>query len=79
MKDSVRQDIGARTPLQDWTTIDWKAVKKRVKNLTGQWEVFLVLWSIESNEHSDTEKAGNVRDWLNNHTQPVQLWNSTNG
>ena len=33
MKDSVRQDIGARTPLQDWTTIDWKAVKKRVKNL----------------------------------------------
>ena len=25
--------IGAKEPLQDWARIDWKAVKKRVKNL----------------------------------------------
>lgn len=31
--DSVPQDIGAKAPLQDWDSIDWKLVKKRVRNL----------------------------------------------
>lgn len=33
MKDRVGNDIGAEEPLQDWSTIDWKTVKKRVRNL----------------------------------------------
>ncbi len=33
MKDRVLCDIGAPAPLQDWATIDWQLVKKRVKNL----------------------------------------------
>ena len=35
-----------------------------------------VMSVAKSNEHSKPEKARNVRDWLNYHTQPVQLWNS---
>ncbi|MGD1859210.1 MAG: group II intron reverse transcriptase/maturase [Leptolyngbyaceae cyanobacterium] len=46
MKDRVLADIGARTPLQHWSSIDWGRVKKRVRNLrqriyratqNGQW------------------------------------------
>ena len=46
MKDRVLTDIGAKEPLQDWTSVDWKKVKKRVRNLrrriyqatqNGQW------------------------------------------
>lgn len=46
MKDRVHSDIGARKPLQHWSTIDWGLVKKRVRNLrqriyratqNGQW------------------------------------------
>ncbi len=33
VKDRVRQDIGAKEPLQDWASIDWSEVKKRVRNL----------------------------------------------
>ena len=33
MKDRVLSDIGAPAPLQDWATIDWQRVKKRVRNL----------------------------------------------
>ena len=33
MKDRVTQDIGAKRQLQDWSDIDWKTIKKRVKNL----------------------------------------------
>jgi RNA-directed DNA polymerase len=33
VKDRVGNDIGARTPLQDWTSIQWKLVNKRVRNL----------------------------------------------
>ncbi len=33
MKDWVSNDIGAAEPLQDWADIDWKPVKKRVRNL----------------------------------------------
>lgn len=46
MKDRVITDIGAKEPLQDWADINWKRVKKRVRNLRrriyrasqeGQW------------------------------------------
>ena len=33
MKDRVLRDIGAGTPLQNWSSINWKQVKKRVRNL----------------------------------------------
>ena len=33
MKDRVHLDIGAGTSIQHWSAIDWKLVKKRVKNL----------------------------------------------
>ncbi|MFB2976014.1 reverse transcriptase N-terminal domain-containing protein [Microseira sp. BLCC-F43] len=33
MKDRVSNDIGTKEPLQDWSTIDWKTIKKRVRNL----------------------------------------------
>ena len=33
MKDRVLTDIGAKEPLTDWSSIDWKKIKKRVKNL----------------------------------------------
>jgi RNA-directed DNA polymerase len=46
VKDRVCKDIGAGKPLEDWAAIDWKLVKKRVRNLRqriyratqhGQW------------------------------------------
>ena len=53
-----------------------------IRMTTGQWEVFLFFLSAifhsqgkvlaKSTEHSYTEKARNVRDWLNYYTQPVQ-------
>ena len=33
MKDRVITDIGAKESLQDWASINWKLVKKRVRNL----------------------------------------------
>ena len=33
MKDRVPRDIGAKGQADDWATINWKLVKKRVKNL----------------------------------------------
>lgn len=33
MKDRVGNDIGAREPLKEWADINWKLVKKRVRNL----------------------------------------------
>jgi RNA-directed DNA polymerase len=46
VKDSVCKDIGAEKSLLEWTAINWKSVKKRVRNLrqriyratqSGQW------------------------------------------
>ncbi len=33
MKDRILPDIGMKEPLKDWSDIDWKTVKKRVRNL----------------------------------------------
>ncbi len=33
VKDRVRNDIGTKAPLEDWATINWKLVNKRVRNL----------------------------------------------
>lgn len=47
VKDRVSNDIGAREPLKVWADINWKLVKKRVRNLrqriyratqNGQWK-----------------------------------------
>lgn len=46
VKDRVIKDIGAKEPLQEWASIDWRHIKKRVRNLrrriyratqNGQW------------------------------------------
>jgi RNA-directed DNA polymerase len=46
VKDRVSNDIGAKEPLKEWADINWKLVKKRVRNLrqriyratqNGQW------------------------------------------
>ena len=46
MKDRVPKDIGARESLQEWADIDWKLIKKQIRNLrqriyrateNGQW------------------------------------------
>ncbi|WP_031291219.1 group II intron reverse transcriptase/maturase [Leptolyngbya sp. Heron Island J] len=33
MKDRVGNDIGAKPPLTDWSSLDWKSINKRVRNL----------------------------------------------
>jgi RNA-directed DNA polymerase len=33
MEDRVSNDIGVKEPLEDWASIDWKLVLKRVRNL----------------------------------------------
>jgi hypothetical protein len=33
VKDRVKKDIGTKEPFQDWSTINWKTVKKRIRNL----------------------------------------------
>ena len=46
MKDRVKNDIGAREPLEKWADIDWKSINSKVRNLRqriyratekGQW------------------------------------------
>ena len=62
MKDRVRQDIGAKEPLQDWASIDWSKVKKRVKNLrqriyqkaqNGQWNQVRSLMKLMLGSYSN--------------------------
>lgn len=33
MKDRVSNDIGAKDPLENWASIDWKSVNRKVRNL----------------------------------------------
>ena len=33
MKDRVENDIGTREPLKEWTEINWKLTKRKVRNL----------------------------------------------
>ena len=33
MKDRVRNDIGAKEPMDDWGATDWKSVNRKVRNL----------------------------------------------
>ncbi|HEY9633906.1 MAG TPA: group II intron reverse transcriptase/maturase [Coleofasciculaceae cyanobacterium] len=33
MQDRVRNDIGTKEPLKEWASINWKLVKKRIRNL----------------------------------------------
>ena len=62
MKDRVQPDIGAKELLTDWNTIDWKLVKKRVKNLrqriyratqNGQWNKVCSLMKLMLRSYSN--------------------------
>ena len=63
MKDRVKNDIGARKPvLQDWSSINWKAIKKRVRNLrqriyratqNGQWNKVRSLMKLMLRSYSN--------------------------
>lgn len=62
MKDRVGNDIRAKETLQEWSTIDWKAVKKRVRNLrqriyratqNGQWNKVKSLMKLMLRSYSN--------------------------
>ena len=62
MKDRVPRDIGAKGQAVDWATIDWKPVKKRVKNLRqriyratkeGQWNKVRSLMKLMLRSYSN--------------------------
>ncbi|MHA1939822.1 MAG: reverse transcriptase N-terminal domain-containing protein, partial [Candidatus Thorarchaeota archaeon] len=62
MKDRVQQDIGAKELLTDWNAIDWKLVRKRVKNLrqriyqatqNGQWNKVRSLMKLMLRSYSN--------------------------
>ncbi len=62
MKDRVSDDIGAKERLNDWSDIDWKTVKKRVKNLRqriyratrlGQWNQVRSLMKLMLRSYSN--------------------------
>lgn len=62
MKDRVSNDIGAKEPLQTWASINWKSVKKRVRNLrqriyrateNGQWNKVRSLMKLMLRSYSN--------------------------
>lgn len=62
MKDRVSNDIGTKEPLQDWANINWKLVKKRVRNLrqriyratqNGQWKKVKSLMKLMLRSYSN--------------------------
>ena len=62
VKDRVSNDIGTREPLKDWASIDWKLIKKRVRNLrqriyratqNGQWNKVRSLMKLMLRSYSN--------------------------
>ena len=62
MKDRVSDDIGAKEPLQNWASINWKSVKRRVRNLrqriyrateSGQWNKVRSLMKLMLRSYSN--------------------------
>ena len=62
MKDRVPRDIGAKGQADDWSTIDWKQVNKRVKSLRrriyratkeGQWNKVRSLMKLMLRSYSN--------------------------
>jgi RNA-directed DNA polymerase len=62
VKDRVSNDIGAKEPLQNWASINWKSVKKRVRNLrqriyrateSGQWNKVRSLMKLMLHSYSN--------------------------
>lgn len=62
MEDRVRNDIGTREPLEDWGSIHWKPVRKRVRNLrqriyratqNGQWNKVRSLMKLMLRSYSN--------------------------
>ncbi|MGI2909444.1 reverse transcriptase N-terminal domain-containing protein [Tolypothrix sp. VBCCA 56010] len=73
MKDRVKQDIGTKEQLQNWSDINWKTAKKRVKNLrrriyrataNGQWNKVRSLMKLMLRSYSNQKSVsakGNSR------------------
>jgi RNA-directed DNA polymerase len=62
VEDRVSNDIGTKEPLQDWANINWKLVKKRVRNLrqriyrttqNGQWKKVKSLMKLMLRSYSN--------------------------
>ncbi len=62
MKDRFSNEIGAKEPLKEWSDIDWKIVKKRVRNLrrriyraeqNGQWNKVRSLMKLMLRSYSN--------------------------
>ncbi len=62
MKDRFSNEIGAKEPLKEWSDIDWKIVKKRVRNLrrriyrakqNGQWNQVRSLMKLMLRSYSN--------------------------
>jgi RNA-directed DNA polymerase len=62
VKDRVSDDIGTKEPLQTWASINWKSVKKRVRNLrqriyrateSGQWNKVRSLMKLMLRSYSN--------------------------
>ena len=62
MKDRVSNDIGTKEPLNNWADINWKLVKKRVRNLrqriyraaqNGQWNQVRSLMKLTIRSYSN--------------------------
>ena len=64
MKDRVQQEIGAEEPTSNWSDIDWKTVKQRVRNLRqriyratreGQWNRVRSLMKLMIRSYSNLQ------------------------
>lgn len=62
MKDRVSNDIGTKEPLKGWASINWKLIKKRVRNLrrriyraaqNGQWNKVRSLMKLMLRSYSN--------------------------
>lgn len=62
MKDRVSNDIGTKEPLQTWASLNWKSIKKRVRNLrqriyrateNGQWNQVRSLMKLMLRSYSN--------------------------
>ncbi len=59
VKDRVSSDIGARKPLQNWTSIKWGQVKKRVRNLHS-WLIYIAPLSVPQYAHCVGFASGRI-------------------
>jgi RNA-directed DNA polymerase len=62
VEDRVSNDIGTKEPLKEWASINWKLIKKRVRNLrqriyraahNGQWNKVKSLMKLMLRSYSN--------------------------